>query len=149
VRQFVGHSWPRTAILAAAAALLAACAAPEPVNPFAGAWATADRQQIAFRNDTIVVNPPDAQPTPMDAQSCAGAFRFSYGRMTRDSLLGLTPGQPDLRSRLAGLLKAPDYPVAELACGEGDSTYVLLGERDLLAIYRDRGIAGLERLSRL
>ena len=43
----------------------------------------------------------------------------------------------------------PDYPVAELSCGEGGSTYVLLGERDLVAIHRDRDIAGIERLSRL
>ena len=43
----------------------------------------------------------------------------------------------------------PDYAVAELACGEGNSTYVLLDDRDLVAIYRDRDVAGIERLSRL
>ena len=56
--------------------------------------------------------------------------------------------QPDLRDRLARLLVRPDYPVAELGCGEGDTTYVLLGDRDLVAIYRDAGVAGIERLSR-
>ena len=90
-----------------------------------------------------------AQPTPMGAESCAGAFRFGYGRKSREALIGLAPRQPDLRGKLASLLVQPDYPVAELACGAGDSTYVLLGERDLVAIYRDRDIAGVERLSRL
>jgi hypothetical protein len=143
-------SIPRLALLALAAVLPAACAAPEPpANPFAGAWATAERQQIAFRDTTIMVNPPDAAPTAMGAESCAGAFRFSYGRKSREALLGLTPRQPDLRKKLAALLVQPDYPVAELACGAGDSTYVLLDERDLVAIYRDRDIAGVERLSRL
>jgi hypothetical protein len=140
---------PRLATLAVLAAL-AACAAPEPpANPFAGAWTTAERQHIAFRDNTIVVNPPDAQPTTMGAESCAGAFRFAYGRKSREALIGLAPHQPDLRGKLASLLVRPDYPVAELACGEGDSTYVLLDERDLVAIYRDRDIAGFERLSRL
>src|SRR5260370_34636256 len=133
---------PRLAVSALLAALAAGCAAPPPVNPFAGAWATADRQQIAFRDDTIMVNPPDARPTAMGAESCAGAFRFGYGRQIREALIGLAPHQPDLRGKLASLLVQPDYPVAELACGEGNSTYVLLDERDLVAIYRDRDVAG-------
>ena len=141
---------PRLAVvLAFAAALPIGCAVPEPPNPFAGAWTTPERQQIAFRDNTIVVNPPDAQPTAMGAESCAGAFRFGYGRKSREALIGLAPKQPDLRGKLASLLVRPDYPVAELACGEGGSTYVLLDERDLVAIYRDRDIAGVERLSRL
>ena len=140
---------PRPAALAFLAALAVGCAVPEPPNPFAGAWTTAERHQIAFRDTTIVVNPPDAQPTAMGAESCAGAFRFGYGRQSREALIGLAPRQPDLRGKLANLLVQPDYPVAELACGEGASTYVLLDERDLVAIYRDRDIAGVERLSRL
>ena len=140
----------RSLLLAFVAALPIGCAAPgPPANPFAGSWATADRQQIAFRDTTIVVNPPNAQPTTMGAESCGGAFRFGYARKSREALIGLAPHQPDLRGRLASLLVRPDYPVAELNCGEGDSTYVLLGERDLVAIYRDRDIAGVERLSRL
>jgi hypothetical protein len=140
----------RLALLALAAVLPAACAGLEPpANPFAGAWSTAEHQQIAFRDTTIVVNPPDGAPTPMGADSCGGAFRFSYGRKSREALLGLTPQQPDLKKKLATLLVQPDYPVAELACGAGGSTYVLLGERDLVAIYRDHDIAGVERLSRL
>jgi hypothetical protein len=140
----------RLALLALAAVLPAACVGPgPPANPFAGAWATAERQQIAFGDTTIVVSPPDGTPTPMGADSCSGAFRFSYGRKNREALLGLTPQQPDLKKKLATLLVQPDYPVAELACGAGGSTYVLLGERDLVAIYRDHDIAGVERLSRL
>ena len=142
-------SMPRLMVLALAASLPAACVSVEPANPFAGAWVTAERQQIAFRDNTLVVNPPNAPPTAMAAESCAGAFRFGIGRKSREALLGLTPRQPDLRKRLAALLVVPDYPVAELACGEGDSTYVLLGERDLVVIHRDRDIAGIERLSRL
>lgn len=143
-------SMPRRVLLVVAAVLPAACAMPEPPrNPFAGAWANAERQQIAFRDDTVVINPPDAPPTAIGAESCAGAFRFGYGRQSRAALLGLTPRQPDLRDRLARLLVRPDYPVAELFCGGGNSTYVLLGERDLVAIHRDRDIAGIERLSRL
>jgi hypothetical protein len=144
-------SLARLAFLALAAALPAACTVPEPprANPFAGAWTTEERQQIAFRDDSIMVTPPDAAPTPMGAESCAGAYRFGYGRKSREALLGLTAQQPDLRSKLATLLVNPDYPVAEIACGEGGSTYVLLNERDLVAIYRDRDIAGVERLSRL
>src|ERR1700674_2079569 len=140
---------PRLAVLAFAAALPIGCVVPDPPNPFAGAWTTAERQQIAFRDTTIVVNPPDAQPTAMGAESCAGAFRFGYGRKSREALIGLAPHQPDLRGKLASLLVAPDYPAAELSCGEGASTYVLLDERGLVAIYRDRDIAGIERLSRL
>ena len=143
-------SIPRLALLALAGVLPVACAALEPpANPFVGAWATAERQQIAFRDTTIVVSPPDGAPTPMGADSCSGAFRFSYGRQSRDALLGLTPQQPDLKKKLATLLVQPEYPVAELACGAGGSTYVLLGERELVAIYRDGDIAGVERLSRL
>jgi hypothetical protein len=139
----------RLIVLVVVAALPVACAAPPPpANPFAGAWTTAERQQIAFRNDTVVINPPNAAPTPMGLESCSGTFRFGYGHMSREALLGLTPRQPDVTNKLARLLVQPDYPVAELACGEGDSTYVLLGDRDLVVIHRDRDIAGLERLSR-
>ena len=144
----IATSLLRGALLALAAALPAACAAP-PANPFAGSWATADRQQIAFRDDTLVINPPGAAPTAMRAESCAGAFRFLYGRKSREALLRLAPHQPDLTGRLALLLVQPDYPVAELVCGTGDSTYVLIGERELVAIYRDRDVAGVQRLSRL
>jgi hypothetical protein len=143
-------SLPRLLVLAVAAALPMGCVAPQPpANPFAGAWMTAEHQQIAFRDNTVILSPPDAQPTAMGAESCGGAFRFGYGRKSREALIGLAPHQPDLRGKLASLLVMPDYPVAEVDCGEGASTYVLLDERDLVAIHRDRDIAGIERLSRL
>ena len=140
---------PRVAVLAFLAVLPIGCVVPPPANPFVGAWTTAERHQIAFRDTTIMVNQPDAQPTAMGAESCSGAFRFGYGRKSREALIGLAPHQPDLRGKLANLLVQPDYAVAELACGEGNSTYVLLDDRDLVAIYRDRDVAGIERLSRL
>lgn len=136
--------------LVLAAALPAACAtAPKPANPFAGDWATAEHERIAFRDNTVIVNQGGAAPTAMSAASCDGTFRFGYERKSREALLGLTPRQPDVGKRLAALLVRPDYPVAELACGEGGSTYVLLDDRDLVVIHRDRDVAGIERLTRL
>ena len=139
----------RLAALALAAMLPAACVAPpEPPDPFAGAWTNGESHRIAFRDNTVVQQPANGPPTAMSSQTCAGQFRFGYGHKSREALLALTPQQPDLRDRLARLLLRPDYPVAELGCGEGDTTYVLLDDRDLVAIYRDAGIAGVERLSR-
>ena len=141
----------RLMALGAAAGLLSACAAvtAKPANPFAGAWTTAERQQIAFQDDTVVINQANMPPTAMSAASCDGAFRFGYQHESRDALLGLMQRQPDLRQKLVALLVRPDYPVAELSCGEGSSTYVLLDDRNLVAIHRDRDIAGFEQLSRL
>ncbi|HVB15310.1 MAG TPA: hypothetical protein VNF04_02135 [Stellaceae bacterium] len=142
----------RLMALGVAAGWLGACAViapPPPPNPFAGTWTTAERQQIAFRDNTVVINQANAPPTAMSAASCDGAFRFAYHHESREALLGLAPRQPDLRQKLVALLVRPDYPVAELSCGEGSSTYVLLDDRTLIAIHRDRDIAGVERLSRL
>ena len=140
----------RFVLLALGAALPAACTALEPpANPFAGAWTTAERQQIAFRPDTVVVQPANAAPTAMSKDVCDGVFRFGYGQKSREALLGLTPRQPDLKNRLSKLLVRADYPVAEMTCGEGASTYVLLDDRDLVVIHRDQDVAGIERLSRL
>jgi len=141
----------RLALAATTLLSAAACAivAPPPANPFEGGWATAEHQQIAFRDNTVVLQPAGAGPTPMSAESCSGAFRFDYGRQSREALLGLAPSQPDLRQRLDRLLVRADYPVAELTCGEGASTYVLLDDRDLLAIHRDQNIAGIETMTRL
>ncbi|HKS89244.1 MAG TPA: hypothetical protein VJR70_07370 [Stellaceae bacterium] len=139
-------------LIALIAALPVGCAffpKPPPPNPFAGDWTTAEHQKIALRDDTVVLNPPDAPPTAMSAATCEGAFRFGYAHQTRDALLALAPRQPDVRGRLAALLVRPDYAVAEMTCGEGASTYVLLDEHDLVVIHRDRDIAGIERLTRL
>jgi hypothetical protein len=128
----------------------AACtiAPPPSLNPFVGSWSTAERQQIAFRDDTVVFNPPGEKPTPLGAETCSGKFRFAYSRQTRDALLALAGRQADLRRRLTGLLVQPEYPVAEMTCGEGGTTYVMLGDRELVAIHHDLDIAGIERWSR-
>jgi hypothetical protein len=143
---------PRIIALTLAALLPAACAAPlappRPANPFVGAWTTAERTQIAFRDDTVLMSLPGAPPTPLSAAVCDGRFRFGYDRRGRDALLALTARQPDVSRRLAAQLTGSEYRVAELACGDGGTTYVLLGERELLAIHRDRDIAALASLSR-
>jgi hypothetical protein len=130
------------------AALPAACAAPEPQSPFAGAWNGAERHQISFRNDTVVQQAAGTPPTALSAATCDGKFRFAYARRNRQELIALAPAQPDLRSRLTLLLIRPDYPVAELGCGEGGTTYVLLDDRKVIAIHRDADVAGIEELSR-
>ncbi len=145
------HNLRRLAAACIVAALPTACAdlVGPPPNPFLGAWATAERQKIDFRDDTVVINPPSQPPTAMGKESCAGRFRFGYTRKSREAIAGLIRRQPDLYNRLAVLLVRADYPVAELGCDHGDNTYILLGDRDVVAIYRDGDVAGLERLSRL
>jgi hypothetical protein len=121
-----------------------------PANPFLGAWATAERNAITFRDATVVVTPTSGEaPTEMSPQACAGRFHFGYSRKSRDQLAALIERQPDLRAQLDTLLRQPDYPVAELGCDQGNNTYVLLDDRDLVAIYRDGDIAAVERLSRI
>src|SRR3954451_2202080 len=143
----------RLRVAAVLAALVpSACVGPAPpppsANPFVGTWNTAERHQIAFRDDTVVMAPPGSPATALGAAVCEGRFRFSYNRKSREALLALTPQQAELRRRLAAQLPGPDYHIAELTCGDGGTTYVLLGERDLLAIHHDRDIAAFERLSR-
>lgn len=134
-----------------AAALPLACAMPPaaPVaNPFLGSWATAEHAGITFRPDTVLQNPPQGPPQAYGKDSCDGVFRFHYTTKSRAALTALLPRQPGLRDRLSRLLPRPRYRVARLACGQGDQTYVLLSERELVAIYRDGDIGGIERLSR-
>lgn len=140
----------RVALIALAAVLPAACVAPRPsANPFAGDWATAERQTITFRNDTVVLSPAGEPATAMSAATCDGQFRFGYGTWSRDVLVSLAAPQPTLRHALETQLARPEYRVASVTCGEGGTTYVLLDDRDMLAIHRDRDIAGVEHLSRL
>ena len=128
--------------------LLAACAAPAPQSPFEGAWTGAERHQISFRDNTVVQQAAGIPPTVLSAATCDGKFRFGYARRSRDALIALAPQQPDIRSRLSLLLARPDYQVAELGCGDGGTTYVLLDERKLISIHRDADVAGIEELSR-
>jgi len=138
--------------VAAVALLPAACIdfGPErPSNPLAGVWITADRNRVTFRDDTVVLTTPSGAPTPITAAECAGGFFFHYGQMSRASLTGIAVAQPDVNKKLSGLLVQPVYSVAELGCDHGTSTYVLLDDRSLVAIYRDRDVVGLDRMSRL
>jgi hypothetical protein len=127
------------------------CVAPEPAparNPFVGTWATADNDSVTIRQDTIVQTQPDGHSTALDKNTCRGLFRFAYDTQSRQTLTDLVPRQPDLRKKLSELLVEPSYPVARLDCDRGDQTYVLLNERQLVAIYRDGDIGAIDRLVR-
>ena len=62
--------------------------------------------------------------------------------------MALVPRQPELRQKLSDLLIEPSYPVVELDCDRGDHTYILLDDRQLVAIYRDGDIGAMDRLAR-
>jgi hypothetical protein len=148
------RDWPRLLRLAVAAVALmpAACidfGLERPSNPLAGVWITADHSKVTLRDDTVVLTSPGGAPTPITAAECAGGFFFHYGQMSRASLTGIAAAQPDVDKKLSGLLVEPAYSVAELGCDHGTSTYVLLDDRNLVAIYRDRDVVGLDRMSRL
>ncbi len=146
-RKRSGHVF---ALLSLAGALLA-CVAPEPTslpNPFVGTWATAENDSVTIRQDTIVQTHPDGQSTALDKNTCRGLFRFGYETQSRQTLTDLIPRQPDLRKKLSDLLVEPSYPVARLDCDRGDQTYVLLNDRQLVAIYRDGDIGAIDRLAR-
>jgi hypothetical protein len=117
-------------------------------NPFVGDWLTAEDASITIRPDTIVQHQPDGESTTLDKNTCRGVFRFIYATKSRDALTGLISRQPDLRERLSTILVEQSYPIAELDCDRGDQTYVLLNNRQLLAIYRDGDIGAIERLAR-
>lgn len=122
--------------------------APTSGNPFVGNWVTAENASVTIRPDTIVQHRPDGESTILDKNACRGVFRFAYGTKSRQGLTGLVPRQPDLRQKLSEVLVEQSYPVAELDCDRGDQTYVLLNDRQLLAIYRDGDIGAMERLAR-
>ena len=139
------------AVLILIAAALSGCAvppSPPPLNPFIGTWATANNDAISIRQDTVVQHQPNGQSTPLDNQTCNGTFSFSYTVRNREVLTGLLPRQPNLDKNLSTLLVAPTYPVALLCCDQGDHTYVLLNDHELVAIYRDGDIGAVERLAR-
>jgi hypothetical protein len=133
------------------ALLPAACAdfafSPAP-NEFIGAWSTEDHDKVSFHEDTVVLTTPEGKPTPVTAAECNGAFSFRYGRMTRESITGIAAAQPDVDRKLTDMLVNPVYPVAELGCDRGISTYVMLDDHDIVAIYRDRDVVGLDRMTR-
>jgi hypothetical protein len=127
-----------------------ACVAPEPAlqNPFLGTWATADNDSVTIRQDTIVQTQPDGRSTALDKDTCRGVFLFAYDTKSRQALTDLIARQPELRRKLSDLLVEPSYPTARLNCDRGDQTYVLLNDRQLVAIYRDGDIGAIDRLAR-
>ncbi len=141
--------FPRLGVLALAALLPVACAEPPPpANPFLGTWGNADVGRLTFQDTTLIINPPGG-PQTLGPNTCGGRFRFGYSRKTRDALTATLAAQPDLRNRLGKMLTAGDYQVADLNCDNGNNTYVLLNDRDVIAIYRDGDVGNIERLQRL
>jgi len=120
-----------------------------PPNPLIGTWSNTDNDRVTFQADAVLVTPNKGTPTAMGPGDCNGVFRIAYGRMDTAPFASLFPGQPDLEEKLKGLLVQPQYPVAEVTCDKGGTTYFMIDDRDLLAIYRDAGVGGLERLTRL
>jgi hypothetical protein len=117
-------------------------------DPFVGTWVTAENASITIRPDTIVQHQPDGESTTLDKTACRGMFSFAHGTKSRQDLTSLVPRQPDLRQKISDILVEQSYPVAELNCDRGDQTYVLLNDRQLLAIYRDGDVGAIERLAR-
>jgi hypothetical protein len=118
-------------------------------DPFVGNWVTAEENaSITIRPDTIVQHQADGESTTLDQTACHGMFHFAHGTKSRQELTGLVPRQPDLRQKISDILVEQSYPVAELNCDRGNQTYVLLDDRQLLAIYRDGDIGAIERLAR-
>jgi hypothetical protein len=135
-----------------AAALLASCGlfpTQPPPNPLIGSWATADHDQVTFSAAAVVVTPESSRSTTMGPANCNGVYKLQYGRMMTASLQQSFPNQPDLQSKLKQLLTNPDYPVADVTCDQGGTTYLMLDERRMIAVYRDAGVGGLETYSRL
>jgi hypothetical protein len=133
-------------------ALLAACTlfpTQPPPNPLIGSWATADRNRVTFSDNAVVVTPADSRPTTMGPADCNGVYKLQYGRMMTAALQQSFLSQPDLQSKLKQLLTRPDYPVADVTCDRGGTTYLMLDERQMIAVYRDAGVGGLETYSRL
>ena len=132
-------------------AFLAACALFEapPANPIIGTWANSDNDRVTFTADSVTVTPNNGKPTAMGPGDCNGVFTIAYGRMATAPFATLFPTQADLEDKLKGLLLKPEYPVADVTCDKGGTTYFMLDDRELLAIYRDAGVGGVERLSRL
>lgn len=137
---------PLAALLAASCGFLPGATPP---NPLIGSWATPDHNQVTFNPDSVVVTPDKSRPTTMGPADCNGAYKLQYGRMMTASLEQSFPSQPDLQSKLKQYLTGPEYPVADVTCDRGGTTYLMLDDRRMLAVYRDAGVGGVETYSRL
>ncbi|HWD56922.1 MAG TPA: hypothetical protein VG308_01480 [Stellaceae bacterium] len=143
-------------LLALATGLVASCSyltlpfggAP-PVSPLVGNWATTDKNKVSFRADAVIVTPDKGSSTTLGPRDCNGIYKLQYGRMNGASLAQAFPSQKDLTSKLKQLLVKPEYAVADVTCDQGGTTYLMLDESRMLAVYRDAGVGGLEAYSRL
>ena len=137
-------------IITCSALVLARTVSPAPrvEDPFVGNWVTAENASITIRPDTIVQHQSDGESTTLNETACHGMFRFAHGTKSRQDLTGLVSRQPDLRQKISDILVEQSYPVAEINYDRGDQTYVLLNDRQLLAIYRDGDVGAIERLAR-
>jgi hypothetical protein len=135
-----------------AASLLASCtlfSGTPPPSPLIGNWATQDHNQVTLRDDAVIITPDKGKSEMLGPRDCNGVYKLQYGRMMTASLQQSFPTQPDLQSKLKQLLTSPEYPVADVTCDRGGTTYLMLDERRMIAVYRDSGVGGLETYSRL
>jgi hypothetical protein len=143
---------PRARRLAVLAVLpLAACAitGEPPVSPLIGTWGNPENSRVTFAPNAVVIQPEKGAATTMGPAECNGRFKLVYGRMQTAPLKQAFASQADLQAKLKQMLLKPEYPVADVMCDQGGTTYVLLDDRQVLAVYRDAGVGGIERLSRL
>ena len=122
-------------------------------QPFAsplliGNWTTTDHNTVSFRADAVVVTPDKGSATTIGPRDCNGRYKLLYGRMDSASLLQAFPSQKDLQGKLKQFLVKPDYQVADVTCDQGGTTYLMLDDARMLAVYRDSGVGGLEAVSR-
>jgi len=141
-------------VLAVLAALLSASCGflpfqQQPANALIGSWATADHNKVTFRADAVVVTPDKGPATTIGPSDCNGVYKLQYGRMDTAALRKSFATQADLQGKLKQLLVKPDYLVADVTCDQGGTTYLMLDDRQMVAIYRDAGVGGIESLSRL
>ena len=120
-----------------------------PTSPLIGNWEDPDRNKVTFTADAVVLTPDNGQATTMGPEACNGRYKLVYGRMETADLQKSFPSQPDMQSKLKQLLTKPEYPVADVTCDQGGTTYLMLDGSNVLAVYRDAGVGGTESLSRI
>jgi hypothetical protein len=120
-----------------------------PASPLFGNWEDADRNKVTFRADAVVLTPDSGETATMGPATCNGRYQLQYGRMETADLQKSFTSQPDLQNKLKRMLTQPEYPVADVTCDQGGTTYLMLDGNNVLAVYRDSGVGGTESLSRI
>jgi len=120
-----------------------------PASPLLGSWADPDHNKVTFQPDAVVLTPDKGEATTMGPSACNGVYKLQYGRMMTPALQQSFASQPDLENKLKQFLTKPEYPVADVTCDQGGTTYLMLDDSQMLAVYRDAGVGGTETLSRL